>query len=77
MAVEGRIVSHYNISYILVNCNFIDFMSLFRHSVCSAFLFFPFRSRALWITNFGHHSIGIQEILIGTKSSVLTSALSY
>ena len=30
MAVEGRTVSHY---YILVTRKFIDFMSLFRHSV--------------------------------------------
>ena len=31
MAIEGRIVSHYYVSYILVNCNFTDFISLFRH----------------------------------------------
>ena len=37
MVVEGGIVSHY---YILVICNLIDFMSLFRHSVCSALNFF-------------------------------------
>ena len=30
MVVEGRGVSHY---YILVICQFIDFMSFFRHSV--------------------------------------------
>ena len=28
MVVEGGIVSHYCISFVLVNCNFTDFMSL-------------------------------------------------
>ena len=31
----------YYIPFILVNCNFTDFMSLFRRSVCSALSFFP------------------------------------
>ena len=41
MAVEGGTVSHY---YILVIRNFIDFMSLFRHSVWFSFSVkqFPF-----------------------------------
>ena len=37
MVVEGGIVSHY---YILVICNLIDLMSLFRHSVCFVLNFF-------------------------------------
>ena len=37
MVVEGGIVSHF---YILVICNLIDYMSLFRHSVCFALNFF-------------------------------------
>ena len=42
MVVEGGIVSHYCISFILVNCNFTDFMSLikFRRIVRCAFSFF-------------------------------------
>ena len=35
MAVEGGIVSHYRI---LVTRKFIDFISLFKHIVCFAFL---------------------------------------
>ena len=42
MALEVGIVSHYYIYilFILVNCNFTDFMLLFRCSVCSALSFF-------------------------------------
>ena len=41
MAVEGGTVSHY---YILVIRKFIDFMSLFRHTVWFAFSFNQFSS---------------------------------
>ena len=40
MAVEGGIFFHNYILFILVNCNFTDFMSLFRRNVCSALSFF-------------------------------------
>ena len=40
MVVEGGIVSHYCISFILVNCNFTDFMSLLRRIVCCGLSFF-------------------------------------
>ena len=39
MVVEGGIVSYYCISFILVNCNFTDFMSLFRRIVCCGLSF--------------------------------------
>ena len=39
MAVQGRTVSHY---FILVIRKFIDFMSLFRHSVSFSFSVNPF-----------------------------------
>ena len=38
-AVEGGTIFHY---YILVICKCIDFISLFRHSVCFAFSFKQF-----------------------------------
>ena len=43
MVVEGRAVSHY---YILVICQFIDFMSFFRQCVVYFFLLnnFPLQS---------------------------------
>ena len=43
MVVEGGIVSHYCISFILVNCKFTDFMSLFRRIVCCGLSFFSCR----------------------------------
>ena len=48
MAVEGRTVSHY---YILVICYFIDFMSLFRHSVWFSFFVKQFPSAEFGICN--------------------------
>ena len=51
MAVEGWTVSH---QYILVIGKFIDFMSLFRHSVrfalsCIQFSFAEFRMCNIWL----------------------------
>ena len=48
MAVEGGTVSHY---YILVIRNFIDFMSLFRHSVWFSFSVKQFPSAEFGICN--------------------------
>ena len=48
MAVEGRTVSHY---YILVIREFIDFMSLFRHSVWLSFSVKQFPSAEFGICN--------------------------
>ena len=48
MAVEGGTVSHY---YILIICKFIDFMSLFRHSVWFSFSVKQFPSAEFGICN--------------------------
>ena len=48
MAFKGGVVSH---SYSLVIRNFIDFMSLFRHSVRFAFSFKQFSSTEFGICN--------------------------
>ena len=48
MAVEGRTVSHY---YILVIREFVDFMSLFRHSVWFSFSVKQFPSAEFGICN--------------------------
>ena len=48
MAVEGGTVSHF---YILVNRDFVDFMSLFRHSVWFSFSVKQFPSAEFGICN--------------------------
>ena len=48
MAVEGRTVSHF---YILVIREFVDFMSLFRHSVWFSFSVKQFPSAEFGICN--------------------------
>ena len=48
MVVEGRAVSRY---YILFICQFIDFMSFFRHSVWFTFPFKQFSSAEFAICN--------------------------
>ena len=53
MAVKGGTVSHY---YILVIRNFIDFMSLFRHSVWFSFSVKQFPSAEFGICNIAPYS---------------------
>ena len=53
MVVEGGTVSH---DYILVICKFIDFMSLFRHSVWFSFSVTQFPSAEFGICNIHLHT---------------------
>ena len=68
MAVEGRTVSHY---YILVIRYFIDFMSLFRHSVWFSFFVKQFPSAEFGICNIADKNRRRVEL----SSSVLLQAL--
>ena len=52
MAVKGETVSHY---FVLVISKFIDFMSLFRHSVWFALSFKQFSFAELRMCNIWNH----------------------
>ena len=67
MAVEGGTVSHY---YILVIRNFLDFMSLFRHSV-RFFLADKNRRRVELSSGVSLQTFGKLKSLQGTELSVV------
>ena len=75
MAVEGGTVSHF---YILVNREFVDFMSLFRHSVWFSFSVKQFPSAEFGICNIYGSSVQLirtAEELTERSSSVLQQTL--
>ena len=72
MAVEGGTVSHY---YILVIRNFIDFMSLFRHSVWFSFPVKQFLSAEFGICNIQLRIADKNRRRVELSSSVLLQTL--
>ena len=72
MAVEGGTVSHY---YILVIRKFIDFMSLFRHSMWFFFSVKQFPSAEFGICNILLHTADKNHRRVELSSSVLLQTL--
>ena len=72
MAVEGGTVSHY---YILVIRKFIDFMSLFRHSVWFSFSVKQFPSAEFGICNIQLRTADKNRRRVELSSSVLLQTL--